>query len=419
MKENKKIYFYDFYYFIIIIVYFAAIYIPQIRIGVAMSIIMLCSTYYLVKNNLFSIRTYLDLIVSFYITYNTISILWFLWTGLPVDVFIMEYSNSILPIICFYFIGRIDREDTSFYKITWYALIIGFSIGFYYQIALPENYREFMAKMDNSGETNPLAFISAFRSLFGVTATGSLSAIGLLMSFAIILMSKVKKGKIGFFICFVTLIFSFRRSALYVCLFAILWINYLSFFKFKTSKWRLLFFEICMVFLSISLISIFDPSFFKSLTSRFSDLSNALKERNSNWIEGLSHASNLVVGDGLGRFSHKAAQYTDDILPDGNYFRIIAELGVFGILIFIAIIFVSLKKGLAKLADNYLEIGIIIMLCMQAVGSDIFSFQLLAPIFWYSIGRCNRILPNNNLTLGIESSNEVSVESTPTIAKTF
>ena len=419
MKENYKIYFYDFYYAIVIIVYFFAIYIPQIRVGVFMSIVMMYLLYYLIKNNLISIRTHLDAIVSTYILYNTISFFWFLLAGLPLDVFIMEYSNSILPIVCFYYIGRINREDTRFYKITWYAIIIGFCIGFYYQITLPENYMEFMGKLDNTGQTNPLSYISDFRSLFGVTATGSLGAIGLLISLSIIATSKVKNGKVGFFICLLAMVFSFRRSAFYAGFIAILWINYVSFLKFKTSKWKLFFFEISMVIFFIFLINYFDPDLLESVYTRFLALSGAIDERKSNWFDGLNKASNLIIGDGLGRFGHKAAQYTNDVLPDGNYFRIIAELGIFGISIFISLIFVALKKGLTQLADNYIEIGIVIMLCLQAIGSDIFSFQLLAPIFWYSIGRCGRILPNNNKKLNNSKPNKTSVVSVPTLCKSL
>jgi len=419
MQKDKKKYFYDFYYLIVILVYFSAIYIPQIRLGVFMSIVMLYLLYYLVKNNLFSIRTHLDIIVIFYIIYNTISILWFLWSGLPIDVFIMEYSNSILPIICFYFIGRIYRKDTDFFKITLYALVVCFIIGFYFQLTLPENYREFMAKMDDSGETDPVSFFSGFRSLLGLTATGSLGSIGVLISLAIVSTSKVKKGKFVLLICFFALVLTFRRSALYVAVFAFLWINYLFLFKFKIARWKLFIFEILAIFLFVLLINSLYPDFLKSVSTRFGALSSAVDERKSNWFEGLTKASNLIIGDGLGKFGHKAAQYTDNILPDGNYFRIIAELGIFGLLIFIAIIFVALKKGLTQLADNYIEIGIVIMLCLQAIGSDIFSFQLIAPIFWYSIGRCGRIPPNNNKKSDIDKHNKTSVESVPTLCKSL
>ncbi|MEO8949196.1 MAG: hypothetical protein ABI308_12355 [Mucilaginibacter sp.] len=393
MEEIKKKYFYDFYYLIVILVYFSDIYIPSIRVGVFMSVVMLYLLYYLIKNRLFSLRNNLDLLVFFYILYNTISVLWFLLSGLPIDVFIMEYSNSILPIIAFYFIGRINRSDTQFYKNTWYALILCFVIGFYFQFTLPENYREFMARLDNTGGDDTALFILYFRSLLGVTATGSLSAIGVLLSLAIITVSRVKRGKIGLFICFMALILTFRRSALYVGVFAFLWMNYLAFFKFKVSKLRFFIFEILIVFLLIVFINSLDPDFLNGLSTRFASLSDAINERNGNWFEGVANANNIIIGDGLGKYGHKAALFTDNIMPDGNYFRIIAELGIVGITVFISIIVVAFVRGFADLKNNFLEIAIITMVCLQAVGSDIFSFQLVAPIFWYAIGRCSRMLP--------------------------
>ena len=296
--------------------------------------------------------------------------------------------------IVFYFIGRIDRKDDKFYKMTWFALVLCFLLGFYYQVTLPESYRESMAKLDNTGGTDPASFILYFRSLLGITATGSLAAIGVLLSLANLSKSKAKKGKIALVICFLALILTFRRSALYVGVFAFLWINYLTFFKLRRSKWQLFLFEVLMLAVMIFFINSFDPDFLNSLSDRFGALSEAIDERNGNWFEGLSHAKNIFMGDGLGRFGHKAALFTDDVIPDGNYFRIIAELGIFGIIIFGSLIMVAFKRGFSSLKSNYLEIGIIIMVCLQAVGSDIFSFQLVAPIFWFAIGRCSRTLTN-------------------------
>ena len=98
---------------------------------------------------------------------------------------------------------------------------------------------------------------------------------------------------------------------------------------------------------------------------------------------------NLLTGDGLGRYSHKAVEYSDKFISDGNYFRMIAEIGILGFLIFTLIIITSLFKGYRNFKEKYIELGIIVIICMQAVGSNVFAFQLIAPIFWYSIGRCS------------------------------
>ncbi len=408
MKETSKSLFCDYYYLIAIIVYFSAIYLAQIRVGVFMSAVMIFFIFYLIKKRAFFLRNELDILVFLYIIYNVLSFYWYLLSGLPIKVFYMEFSNSILPIICFYFMGRINRHESSFYIITLKVLVLCFLVGFYLQITVPPQYIEFMNKIDNSGDV-PSAFAINYRSFIGLTTTGSLSAIGFLVSMAILNKSKLKKGKFFLLVCLIALLATFRRSAWFVACFAFVWINYLAIFKIQISKWRLLIFEFLLFFILIVIINSVDSEFLVTLAKRF-NLNKAVNERNDSWISGLHNVKNLILGDGLGRYSTKAMENanTKDYIPDGNYFRIFTETGILGSLLFLGTIFTAIRKGLNELNDNYVAIGIIIMICIQAVGSNVFSFQLIAPIFWYSVGRCNRDMPvirqmdsfNKNLQIG-------------------
>ena len=92
----------------------------------------------------------------------------------------------------------------------------------------------------------------------------------------------------------------------------------------------------------------------------------------------------------MGRYGHKAVEYSDIYIPDGNYFRMIAEIGIIGVLLFFIIILKALYNGFSNIKTHYIQLAIVIMVCMMSVGSDMFSFQLIAPIFWYSIGACNK-----------------------------
>ena len=48
----------------------------------------------------------------------------------------------------------------------------------------------------------------------------------------------------------------------------------------------------------------------------------------------------------------------------------------------------AIFKGMRNIHKYYLEIGIIGVFMFQAIGSNVFAFQILAPIFWYSVGQC-------------------------------
>ena len=133
------------------------------------------------------------------------------------------------------------------------------------------------------------------------------------------------------------------------------------------------------------------PEFLSSLLERFNSLSSAIAERSDSWFEGLSNTTSIITGDGLGKYGHKVVEFSDLSIPDGNYFRMIAEIGILGFLIFVSIISTAIYKGFLKIRTHYVQLIVIFIICLQSVGSDLFSFQLVAPIFWYSIGACNKL----------------------------
>lgn len=377
----------SYYYLIAVITYFSAIYLPFMRVGLFLSFIIGVSIFILYKNKNFMLRKGLDTLVLAYIIYNILSFVFFSFSDLPISVYFKEFSNSILPIIPFYFFGRLNYNN-SFYNITLYSLVACFIVGFYFQLTLPLNYMVFMNNIDGTG-TNPISYID-YHSILGITATGSLGAIGFLLSFNVLYKSNFKKGKIAFLICFIALVLSFRRAALYTAIFAFLWVNYFVLFKFKGQKLKLLFFEFLVIFAFLYRLIDSNPEFLSDLFERFTSFSDAIDSRSDSWFKGLSSTQNFIAGDGLGRYGHKAVEFSNTYIPDGNYFRMIAELGIIGFSIFSLIILSALYNGFSKIKNHYVELCIIIMICMQAVGSDMFSFQLVAPIFWYSIGACSK-----------------------------
>lgn len=377
----------DFYYFLVIGILSMGMFIPGIRIGVIASMMILYFMYkHLRTGSLF--KNYVDVLVMIYILYNTISVLWFIFSGLPISVFIKEYSNSILPMF-FYYLGKIDdKNNKNFYQITLKAIILCFVLGFILFIQQPYYYREFLNTIDGIGGTDLILTSSAFRSLVGLTMTGSLGVVGVLISFTNILDSNGRNGKIALILCMIAVALTFRRSALFVALAAFFVFHYYGYIKYGMLKKKYLVVELVIVFLIIGYLNDNFADLLTMLNERLMMLSESIDERSDSWVEGLMYG-NLIIGSGLGVFGHKAVEFSDKYIPDGNYVRMLAELGVIGTSIFLSIIITSLFKGLKNLRGNILEVGIIVGLCIQAVGSDIFSFQLIVPILWYSVGRVN------------------------------
>lgn len=385
----------NYYYTIAILVYFSAIYLPFIRVGILMSLFIILGIFILYKNKKLKLRNYLDVIVLLYILYNLSTIVFYFPTNIPFSVFFKEFSNSILPILLFYFLGKLNY-DNQFYKITLYSISICLFLSFYYQLTLPISFMQRLDIIDGSG-TNPLGYLNQYTSFLGITATGSLGAIASFLAFILMCQTNLKKGKILFILCSIALILSLRRGPIYSLVFSIFLINIISVFKFRENL-KLFFFEFIIVVFIIFFLIDFNSDNYLLFADRFSSISNAIAERSDSWYEGLSKTFNIVGGDGLGRYGHKVVGFSDIYIPDGNYFRMIAELGIVGFLLFLSIIFTAIYNGLLKIKTHYIQLLIVIMVCIQSVGSDMFSFQLVAPIFWYSIGACNKIDYNSKNT---------------------
>lgn len=387
-KEDTFPYkFLDFYYIVIIAIMSLGMFLPGVRIGVFASVIIL----FLVVTNVRIARSFkskTDLLVFLYIMYTTLSFLWFVFSNLPVTVFVREYSNSILPIFFYYLAKKIEIGNKNFYNMTLIAILVCFVIGFILFIQQPFYYRQYLSNIDGTGGTDVIFTSNFFRSLVGLTMTGSLGFVGVVLSLTKILDSKARRGKIALIICIVAVALSFRRSAMVVTLGAFFVYHYIGYIKFSKIKKRFFLLESLILFFIILYLNSNFGDLILMLSERTVDVSNAIESRSDSWYEGLTYG-NLIIGDGLGVYGHKAVEYSNKYIPDGYYFRSLAELGVVGTSIFMFIIIGTLIKGLKTLKTNTIEVTIIVGLCLQAIGSNIFSFQLIAPFFWYCVGRIN------------------------------
>ncbi|MFV8352511.1 hypothetical protein [Flavobacterium sp. XS2P14] len=386
-SNNSSYKTHEYFYIIVVVVILFQLFVPQIRLGVITSVIILILMYKNIKRHSLLYNSTINKLVLFYILYNSISILWFLFKGFPVSVFIAEWTNSILPVFFFYFSYPYKKERDNFYRLTLFALIFSFIIGFILWVMELPLYRVFMDVTEGPG--TDLLF---FQSLFGLTATGALGFVAFLISFQIIFKSKGKKGKIALLIALVATILTFRRSALFVLLMSVLMMHFIGYFRYNFVKKRYFLLEFTFFYGVVLLISANYDDFFINLYERVSMLSEAFDERKGNNSVAFGQ-DNFLIGGGLGAFGHKAVPYSKVIIADGNYFKMYAELGSIGVFVFLSIVVSSIFKGLQDLKNKYLELGIVIGLSLMAIGSNIFEYQIIAPVFWYSVGK---IFAKNN-----------------------
>ena len=383
-KFPKKDKIYEYYYLVILFIILIQLYfIPGIRLGVVTSVLILFVLYNTINRHDILRNTFINHLVLVYLLYNSISIIGYLFSGIPVTVFFAEWSNSILPIFFFYIAYKTSPYDYRFYKITLWVIIFSFVLGFYLWMLEPPYYRVFLDTTEGVGTD-----MFFFESLYGLTATAAISVIGFLISTKLITESKGKNGKIAMLICIVAAILTFRRSSMLVLFMALIWMHYVGYIKYRFLKKRYFIVEVFfLVGIFYYLINEY-REIYENIIERSSMISEAFNERSGTWSYAFQDL-NFVLGKGLGSSGHKAIGYSKNLIPDGNYFKMIAEIGILGTLLFFVIIITSLVSGFKDLKYKYLELGILIGICLIGIGSNIFEYQSIAPIFWFSVGRAS------------------------------
>lgn len=394
LKTFKKERIYEYYYLIILFVILAQLFfIPSIRLGVVTSVIILLVLYNTINRHDILRNSDINKLVLSYLFYNTCSVLLYVFSGIPLSVFFAEWSNSILPIFFFYLSGKEKTDSFKFYNITLIVLIISFITGFYLWMNDSENYKIFMDTTEGPGTG-----LDFFQSLYGLTATGAFGVVGFLISSSLVLRSNGKKGKIAMIICLVATILTFRRGSMFSLFIAIFILHYIAFLKFNFLKKRYFIVEILFIYIIYKYFLSDYAVLLENFVERSSEISQAVGERSFTWTYVFQDLS-FIFGKGLGSVGHKSIGFSKILIADGNYFKMIGEIGIFGTFIFFAILILSFWNGFKDLKNKYLDLGIIFCLCLIAIGSNIFTFQSIAPIFWFAIGRISNSSKNQTLNI--------------------
>ena len=144
-------------------------------------------------------------------------------------------------------------------------------------------------------------------------------------------------------------------------------------------------------------ISRLDASILGTINKRIDAIgSDLITSRSNQWIDTIKNSPNIVFGSGLGSVGHKALGYAKYVITDGSLFKILAEFGIVGFLLFGSIVFVCLEKAFKRIIFYFREISIIFIFLLQSIGSNSLSFQLLLPVFWISLGIITFNEPDTN-----------------------
>jgi len=383
-------------FIILTLVYFLRLFFYGIRPGVIFSLMALIiwSSFIYRGNVCFKKENILFVIYLMIIIVSGVNYL--LIQGIDSKLFFYGIQFSVLP-MALYLSGMISARNGNdrILKqiILSNAIIIGGGLLLYF--LFPDILINFLYRF--GGPNFCLEYYKLYPRLTSIfanaTSVGTISAVSIPLIF--MFYNKYKFNFVYFLglllLSLLGAFLSMQRSAWIASFFAII-VSYIIFIlhqekKFKTNVKLLIFVVIVVIIMYVMTL---EQGNVRSFTlERFYSIFNT--DVTTRWRYGVSIFKQYPFGIGIGRAGHKAIQFGFRGVPDANYFRIISELGILGILTFLLVSIESLINSFKY--NPYLFVAICVYL-IQAVASNIIDFAYTGSIFWFIIGYSNNIKVN-------------------------
>lgn len=364
-----------------------------IRNGVISAIILFGYTMVIFAKRNFSLKLdgMITKAVAVYVIDNMVLALVSYVKGYPLSLLLSEASNTLVPMVVFFIAKNITFEQAKdFEKTEFFVAIVLLVSGMYYNITLNDPYYIEFLRISNKGFA--LWWFSAaprLTSFYGSVICGTVGCVVAILAFRNIDESNKRLFWFPYLVGVLLAILTLQRSAMV----AIIMISgYLIFYFIQTNKLRPQFLVVAgLLFLAaVIFLRLRYPVVLDAVIRRFGQVKNAIGERNNGWLNAFSNGPLAVLGGfGFGTGGQRAIGITEATVNDGNYFKIIFDLGIVGLSIFVFIVYQILKKGIKEKKTAY--VAVIVCFLFQMIGSNLLTFGSTAVLFWYAAGRivCN------------------------------
>ena len=392
------------YYILVALGYVATLAVAGMRPGVFAAGLMVLVAAELVVRKEAKADTLADYIAIAYFMYQVISVIWLLAGGYPLAVFTNEFVSSTLPMI-FYFVGRSYGVDTGkWYRYYLYALLILGVTGVILYITAPQFYLDWAYRWSYISKADAATMRVRMHSVVGSTCLSFVMVAGMLAGSYFLTKhdedassgSASQKGNIIFAIismsaCLLFAIMANQRSGLVAAFLVLVYVNYLLFFKLDLIPKKYFAYEIIAVLAVFFGICIVKFEFILKFWYRIISLPTAISQRSEQWVAAVNNMYSSWIGNGLGANGHRALGIEDaHVIADGGLVKLYCENGVVGFSLFAYLLFLALSGAFANIRKHYVEAGIIVIMLLQSIGSNMLAFQICTPVFWFAVGRCCR-----------------------------
>ncbi|MBR4174771.1 MAG: hypothetical protein IKR56_05485 [Lachnospiraceae bacterium] len=388
------------YYVMVALSYVAAMFSSFIRPGIIASSLLcliwlqlFAILYFEMKDRRMGIKAAfatmntIDILALMYFVYNLLSVIWCTAFGMPFSVWAGEFVTGIYT-MAFYIAGRIAKESFRDKFYSWFiaAVYILGVIGVVLFIWGPQFYLDYLLHADLISKADIGTMRVRMHSVTGSIQLGYISVAAMLGAVHFIMKSRGKKGKLLLLGAMLFAFLSNQRSAMVVAILVLLYINYLVFFVYRLFDKKYFAIE-CAAFGGVFVLMcvIFSSAIMK-VYYRLVSLPGAIGQRSDQWIGAINNMSSLWLGNGLGANGHRANGISEHMIADGGLAKLFVEMGVIGTAIFIYLMILCFKYALRNLGICAAECGIIAVTLLTSIGSNILTFQLATPVFWFAVG---------------------------------
>lgn len=401
-KQNKYI---DYYYYVSVFINMLLLFVPQIHVGIlcALYIFIVYGKYllkYLGKKRKIRISR-IEIIVIIYAVWCINSIILGTLNNYGVMIGISQFSNSILPVVFFFFSERNLGNTDKFIQVFVKSVLIISLVGLFFYFTNNSLYIRYMQNTIQNFYIESYVALPRMNSFVGSVIVGTFCP----MAYVYILFGENKKTIMKYvFLCILSLstLLSMQRAAWATWLIVtILYfvINLLN----RNSKVIIKGIILLIVLSFVIYANIFGIA--NKISGLFNlrnfSVSSALNERNGSWSKVFEFGVWTLIGHGLGTGGHRVLGTQNFQILDGYYFEGIYEVGLIGMGLLMVIIIYCFYKGIKN--NRYSELCMLGIILITALGSSVISFQLVSPIFWYILG----IMSNKKRRGKYESSGDV------------
>lgn len=370
------------YFYFALGVYFLMMVNGVFRAGVIMTVVMLIVLATHIKDIRYLSKN--GLIVLCYIGLNLVSIIWMDLNTYGINIYIQEIITSILPIVLFFAVKNCDRDKVL--DSILYGTLICVLIGAVLFVWMPDFYRQYEATYGFAVSSRIEHCRQGMASFIGRIPLGTYTVVAAAIALKKYIDENYSfKNLITFFILIAGSIMTAQRSSWFG---SIILVVYMLYKLLKSGRRKIFFQLLAMILLGVGVMAYYFRSELLAATqigTKSLGLVSAVLERSSTWNRLIGNTNSMILGGGLGTGGHRARVISADTVTDGNFVKVIGEIGYIGLFMLLIIAFIVLFKYWAKKRE-ILGFFVVVFILIQMTGSNIAALQVTAPLFWAFMG---------------------------------